>query len=111
MKVLAGTSNQGKLQEVRRLLSGLDLETIGLYDAAIFAQPEETGATFGENALIKARHYHAISGLVAIADDSGLEVEELEGAPGVRSARYAGLGATDRDRVEKLLAELKDTPE
>src|SRR5687767_13937340 len=66
----------------------------------------ETGSTFAENALLKARYYHAVSGLPTIGDDSGLEVDALGGGPGIYSARYAGPEASDRDRVEKLLREL-----
>jgi XTP/dITP diphosphohydrolase len=70
----------------------------------------ETGTTFSENALLKANHYHRIAGLPTIADDSGLEVEALGGAPGVHSGRYAGSGADDNARVTKLLDEMKDVP-
>src|SRR5215510_14646310 len=111
MRVLVATTNRGKLKEIKGVLTESGYLILGLDDLDATAEPDETGTTFGENALIKARYYHALTGLVTIADDSGLEVEELAGAPGIKSARYAGLGATDQARIDKLLAELKDTPE
>lgn len=104
-KVVLATANPGKLREIRQLLSGLPL--------ALSAQSEhglkgthETGATFIENALLKARHAAAATGLAAIADDSGLEVDILGGAPGIHSARYAGPGASDADNRAKLIRAL-----
>jgi len=111
MQFLVATSNRGKLEEIRSILVDSGKDVVGLDDIGVSDIPEETGTTFGENALIKARYYHALTGLVTLADDSGLEVEELAGAPGIKSARYAGFGATDQARIDKLLAELKDTPE
>src|SRR5215831_2453747 len=111
MKLLVATTNRGKIEEIKAVLTDLGYVILGLADLAAIRDPEETGTTFGENALIKARYYHSVSGLVTLADDSGLEVEELAGAPGVKSARYAGPGATDQDRIEKLLDALKDKPE
>jgi XTP/dITP diphosphohydrolase len=86
---------------------GIDL--IGLNDSESTEQIE-TGATFSENALLKAAHYHRLSELPTIADDSGLEVDALEGAPGVHSARFAGIGANDQARLLKLLDEMKAVP-
>ena len=104
------SSNPGKLAEIQSLLapSGLEVtpqSAFGLHSA------EETGATFVENALLKARHAAAETGLAAIADDSGLVVAALAGQPGIRSARFAGPGADDRDNIAKLLRLLEDTPE
>ena len=96
--LLLASANQGKLRELRTILDGLPVELVGLTEAGLGEPPviEETGDTFLANALLKARAYAAWSGLAAVADDSGLEVDALGGAPGVRSARYAGPGASDR---------------
>ncbi len=103
---ILATTNAGKLAEYRELLSDAPLELRAL-DPESFDAPDETGLSFIENALIKARHASARSGCPAIADDSGLCVAALSGAPGVRSARYAGPEASDSDNVEKLLRELE----
>ncbi len=107
--MLLATTNEGKIIELRRILEEQGIDLVGLDDSAS-TEEIETGATFAENALLKARHYYQISGLPTIADDSGLEVEALNGAPGVRSARWAGPAASDAERVLKLLDELKDAP-
>ena len=111
-RLLLASGNPGKLRELRAILEGLPVELVGLADAGAGEPPEvaETGATFLGNALLKARAYAAWSGLAAVADDSGLEVDALGGAPGVRSARYAGEGAGDRANLDKLLAELDGVP-
>ena len=111
-RLLLASANPGKLRELRAILRGLPVELVGLADAGAGEPPEvaETGATFLDNALEKARAYAAWSGLAAVADDSGLEVDALGGAPGVRSARYAGEGAGDRANLDKLLAELAGVP-
>lgn len=103
---IIATTNAGKLAEYRELLSDAPL-TLRALDPESFDAPDETGLSFVENALIKARHASALSGSPAIADDSGLCVAALDGAPGVRSARYAGPEASDSDNVEKLLRELE----
>ena len=110
--LLLASANQGKLRELRTILHGLPVELVGLAEAGLGDPPEveETGDTFLENALLKARAYAAWSGLAAVADDSGLEVDALGGAPGVRSARYAGQGAGDQANLDKLLAELSGVP-
>jgi XTP/dITP diphosphohydrolase len=110
--LLLGSANQGKLRELRTILKGLPVELVGLAEAGLGEPPEveETGDTFLENALLKARAYATWSGLAAVADDSGLEVDALGGAPGVRSARYAGQGAGDRANLVKLLAALAGVP-
>lgn len=109
MQLLLATTNQGKIRELNKLFAEAGLSLIGLGDWAS-DEELETGETFAENALLKARYYHQVSGLATIADDSGIEVEALDGAPGIYSARYAGAEASDRDRVNKLLAELQDVP-
>ncbi len=108
-KIVIASSNRGKLREISRILCDLDCEIIPQSKLGI-ATAAETGATFAENAMIKARHAVAESGLPAIADDSGLVVDALDGRPGVNSARYAGTGASDDDNIEKLLAELREVP-
>jgi XTP/dITP diphosphohydrolase len=110
--LLLASANQGKLRELRAILDGLPVTLVGLAEAGLGEPPEvaETGATFLENALLKARAYAAWSGLAAVADDSGLEVDALGGAPGVRSARYAGEGAGDQANLDKLLAALAGVP-
>ena len=111
-RLLLASANRGKLRELRAILDGLPVELVGLDGAGAGKPPEveETGDTFLENALLKARAYADWSGLAAVADDSGLEVDALGGAPGVRSARYAGQGASDQANLDKLLAELTGVP-
>lgn len=104
--LLIATHNAGKLAELRSLLGDIPYALISLADVGIRADVEETGATLEENAALKATAYARLAGLPALADDSGLEVDALNGAPGVHSARYAGIGATDADRIAKLLANL-----
>lgn len=110
MRVVLASANDGKLREMRALL-----ETVGLAlvaQASLGVEPaDETGASFRDNALIKARHAARRSGLPALADDSGLEVDTLHGEPGVHSARYAGATATDAQNLAKVLAELRDVPD
>jgi XTP/dITP diphosphohydrolase len=110
--LLLASANQGKLRELRTILDGLGVELVGLDEAGLGEPPEveETGDTFLENALLKGRAYAVWSGLAAVADDSGLEVDALGGAPGVRSARYAGPGAGDQANLDKLLAALEGVP-
>jgi len=109
-KIVLASGNKGKVTELAELLGPLDFDVLPQSE---FAVPEvaESGTTFVENAIIKARHAALITGLPAIADDSGLAVDALGGAPGVYSARFAGLQATDRDNIDKLLIELKDVPQ
>lgn len=108
-KLILATGNPGKVRELEAVLAGFDL---GIAPQSAFAVPEveETGLTFVENALIKARNAARHGGLPALADDSGLVVDALEGAPGIYSARYAGPGANDRANIDKLLAELAGLP-
>ena len=109
MKAVLASGNAGKVREFAQLLAARDIEVIPQTAFAI-APPEETGSTFRDNALLKARHAAGLSGLAALADDSGIEVDALGGRPGVWSARYAGEGATDADNVALLLRELADVP-
>jgi XTP/dITP diphosphohydrolase len=109
-KLLIATTNAGKLREYTALLGDLPVQLTTPQQEGIELEVEENGATFAENALLKARAYCAASRLPTLADDSGLEVDALGGAPGVYSARYAGDNATDRQRYEKLLAELRGIP-
>ena len=108
-KLLIATRNMGKMRELRQLLGGVPHEIASLDDLGIADEIEETGATFEENAALKAEGYSRLSGLLTLADDSGLEVDALGGAPGVRSARYAGADASDADRVALLLKNLEGT--
>jgi len=110
-RVLIATRNKGKLREYAHLLSDLAVEWVTLDDLAIAEDVAETGATFEENARLKAATYARLSGLLTLADDSGLEVDALGGAPGVYSARYAGPGASDEDRYRLLLHHLSGIPE
>jgi len=110
MRVVVATANRGKLGELAALLAPLGIETLA-QSAFGITPPPETGTTFLDNALIKARHAARIAGLPAIADDSGLEVDALDGAPGVYSARFAGEDADDVANNAKLLAALVSVPE
>lgn len=109
-KIVLATGNQGKLNEFRQMLAHLDLEIVPQSDFNIDSA-EETGLSFVENAILKARHASRLTGLPAIADDSGLAVDALGGAPGIYSARFAGENASDSDNNEKLLKELRDVPD
>ena len=106
-KIVMASGNIGKLREIARILADLDIVVVPQSEFGV-TDAEETGTTFVENALIKARHAAAATGLPAIADDSGLIVDALDGRPGVYSARYAGPDATDAENNSKLLAELDD---
>ena len=112
MKLLVGTGNPGKVREFRELLEGLPVELVTPSDIGLDIEVEETGETLEENALIKAQAYANAGGILTLADDSGLFVEALGGAPGVISARYGAPDAkTDEDRVALLLRNLADVPE
>ena len=110
-RLLLATTNKGKAAEYRDLLKWLDLELITLNQAGISREAEEDHNTFEGNARSKAEFYAALSGLLTLADDSGLEVDALGGEPGVRSSRYAGDNATDPERVNFLLNKLRDIPQ
>ena len=108
MRIIAATKNKGKIKEISEILGKLGVEVISQSDAGIDVEVLETGKTFTENALIKARSVALLCDDAVLADDSGLCVDALDGAPGIYSARYAGEDATDFDKMEKLLGELGD---
>jgi XTP/dITP diphosphohydrolase len=107
-ELLLASQNPGKLAEMRQLVHGLPFRVVGPRDVGIFDAPEETGTTFLENARLKARHYSQLSGLLTAADDSGISVAALGGAPGLFSSRFGGEGANDADRNLLLLEKLRD---
>ncbi len=109
-KIVLASGNPGKVREINELLAGHDIEVVPQSEFGV-PEAEETGLTFVENAILKARNAARHTGLPAIADDSGIEVDALRGAPGIYSARYAGPGASDEDNLRKLLAELEGVPE
>ncbi|WP_455425688.1 XTP/dITP diphosphatase [Dryocola sp. LX212] len=109
-KVVLATGNAGKVRELADLLQDFGLDVVAQTELGV-ESAEETGLTFIENAILKARHAAQVTGLPALADDSGLAVDVLGGAPGIYSARYAGEDATDQQNLEKLLATLKDVPD
>ncbi|MDT8386648.1 MAG: XTP/dITP diphosphatase [Thiogranum sp.] len=106
-KIVLASNNAGKVREFNELLSGSEFEVVPQSELSV-PDIEETGLTFVENALLKARNAAALTGRPAIADDSGLEVDALNGAPGIYSARYAGVDASDADNLHKLLQALED---
>ena len=108
--LLVATGNPGKMREVSHILKGLPFRVLSLQDLGMSMTVEETGATFADNAILKASAYCASAGILTMADDSGLVVDALDGRPGVLSARYGGEGLTDPQRVELLLRELEDVP-
>ncbi len=110
VQLLIATNNQGKKCEFAELLAALPLTLVSGPDVGVHLDVEETGQTYLENARLKALAYHRATGLLTLADDSGLEVDALNGAPGVRSARYAGGTASDIDRYELLLERLQGVP-
>jgi XTP/dITP diphosphohydrolase len=107
MRLLIATTNPGKVREYRQLLNGLNCDLIGLSEVGITQDVDETGLTYEENALLKAQEYAVLSGLLTLADDSGLEVNALGGRPGVHSARYA---PDSPARIRRLLAEMQSIP-
>ena len=109
-KVVLATGNPGKVRELASLLADFGLDIVAQTELGVDSA-EETGLTFIENAILKARHAAHITGLPAIADDSGLAVDALGGAPGIYSARYAGVDASDQQNLDKLLLTLKDVPD
>jgi len=104
------SNNTGKVREIGQLLADLDLKVVPQSEFDV-AEAEETGLTFVENSILKARNAAQHAGRPAIADDSGLEVDALHGAPGIYSARFAGVGAGDRANLEELLCQIRDVPE
>ena len=110
MKICAATGNAGKLRELRRILEAQGHEVVSQKELGITLEPEETGTTFAANALIKAETICKASGMATIADDSGLCVDALDGAPGVYSARYCGHHGDDEANNDQLLENMKDVP-
>jgi XTP/dITP diphosphohydrolase len=108
--LLLASQNPGKLNEMRQLVEGLPLRVVGPRELGIEEAPEETGTTFIENATLKALYYAGRSGLLTVADDSGISVDALEGGPGLHSSRFGGEGATDTERNRLLLEKLKGVP-
>lgn len=111
MQLVLATNNRDKIREIRDLLDDLPITILTRDDFLEFPDPEETGTTLEENATIKAQAIAGFTDLPALADDSGLEVDALDGAPGVYSSRFAGHGCTYRDNNEKLLRELDGVPD
>jgi XTP/dITP diphosphohydrolase len=109
IELLIATKNAGKIREIQQLLGDLPVTLRSLNDFPAVSEPEENGQTFAENAALKARFYSQHANMWSLADDSGLEVEALGGAPGIFSARYAGENASDAVRIDKLLSELDDS--
>lgn len=109
-RIVLASGNPGKVREFNQLLGGIDIEVVPQSDYSV-PEAEETGLTFVENALLKARQAARHTNLPALADDSGLEVDALNGAPGIYSARYAGKGAGDEQNLRKLLADLQGLPD
>ncbi|HEY3646118.1 MAG TPA: RdgB/HAM1 family non-canonical purine NTP pyrophosphatase [Gammaproteobacteria bacterium] len=109
-KVVLATNNAGKAKEMNALLSGLDMEIVSQASLGV-PEADETGLSFIENAILKARNASAHAKLPAIADDSGLEVDALEGAPGIHSARYSGAKADDQSNLKKLLEAMQEVPD
>lgn len=109
-KFIVATKNKGKLREIKEILKNFPYEVLSMEEVGISKDIEESGKTYEENALIKAREVHNITGEIVMADDSGLEVDFLDGAPGIYSSRFAGEGASDEDRINKLLGLLEGVP-
>lgn len=110
MKIVLATGNQGKVKELTEILSDLEAEVLSLKDFPEIGDIIEDGNSFEENAIIKAKAVCNATGLISLADDSGLEVDYLNGAPGIYSARFAGEGKSDIDNNMKLLSLLTDVP-
>ncbi|PYQ49702.1 MAG: non-canonical purine NTP pyrophosphatase, RdgB/HAM1 family, partial [Acidobacteria bacterium] len=108
--LLLASQNPGKLAEMRQLVAGLPFRVVGPREVGVAEAPEETGRTFLENAVLKARYYAERSGLLTVADDSGLSVDALDGGPGLFSSRFGGEGASDADRNRLLLEKLRGLP-
>ncbi len=111
LRLVLASGNPGKIQELRAALEDRPFEVVGAAEAGVSTFPPEDGADYETNALIKAGHVAATTGLPALADDSGLEVDALDGRPGVRSARFGGAGLSDGERIAHLLSKMRNVPE
>jgi XTP/dITP diphosphohydrolase len=111
LEIVIATTNKGKVRELKKLLSNFPIKLKSLDNFGDIPEVEETGQTFLANAELKAKYYASKTNYLVLADDSGLEVESLNNAPGVFSARYSGINATDQDNINKLLEELKKSEE
>jgi XTP/dITP diphosphohydrolase len=111
VKLLLATTNQGKIREYKHLLKDAPFELVMVEDLSIEKEPEETGTTLEENAILKARFYFEKSGIVTLADDAGLEIDALNGEPGVRSRRWPGYEATDEELVKYAMEQMRNVPE
>ena len=111
MKIVLATRNEGKIRELKSIFADAAMEILDHRDFPAWEEPPENGETFLENAMAKAKAVHDATGLAALADDSGIEVDALDGEPGVRSARYGGEGLTDAERSRKLLEALRAVPD
>src|SRR5476649_922562 len=107
MRLLVATTNLNKVREIRQMLAGAAVEVVTLAGWPAVTAPEETGQTFEENARAKALYYAAATGELTVAEDSGLEIDALAGAPGVESARYGGVGASDAEKFAQLYGALR----
>jgi XTP/dITP diphosphohydrolase len=110
LRCVIATGNPHKAESIRRLLKDFPLELVDLSEFEAIQEPVEDGETFLENALIKSRYYSKMTGLVALADDSGLEVDALDGRPGIHSSRFAGVDSPHSEKMAKILSLLGDTP-
>lgn len=110
-KIFIASKNKGKISEIRSYLTGFGIEVFSMLDSHEIHDIEETGDSFEDNALLKAKAVYEIVKIPVLADDSGLEVDLLDGKPGIYSARYSGINANDNSNNEKLLAELGNSPE
>ena len=111
MEIILATNNKGKVREMKEIMEGTGIEVFSLKDKGVEIEVEEDGTTFEENALKKAKEVAEATGMIAVSDDSGLEVYALNMRPGIYSARYAGENATSQERNMKLLDEMKDVPD
>jgi XTP/dITP diphosphohydrolase len=110
MKLIFATHNEGKIREMKKILAGLDVEILSAAEAGVLEEPVEDGVTFADNALLKAKYVFERTKEWTVADDSGLCVEALNGAPGLLTARWAGVKATGEEKADKVLRELGDLP-
>lgn len=110
-KIIFATKNEGKLREIRMIMNDVDCDILSMTEAGFEAEPEEDGSTFEENAIIKARAVAKVSGEMVLADDSGLEIDFLDGAPGIYSARYLGYDTPYEEKNRIILDLLKDVPD